>query len=246
MPNQSSFPYIKGFHEFTEKIRICINIPGFFGFITPPKSRKVKLYKGIFFIDASGNCIIHPKVGSPSLQHNHCFFSSAAYFITNIIVKNRTESELATPVVVDSSKITLNQLLNRTEEEYYVIATKSSLYENSYLTTDYINFYNEYINSYKQKEESLPFYYIDLDNALNKGYLGEELNIIYDIQTSDFYLPNLSIQPLVENAIKHGVSKKRGGGTVTISSYEDDLNYIISIIDTGVGLDYYCFYHEPG
>jgi sensor histidine kinase YesM len=72
---------------------------------------------------------------------------------------------------------------------------------------------------------------------LEKIRFGEELNVVYDVQTSDFYLPILSIQPLVENAIKHGVSKKRGGGKVTISSYEDDLNYIISIIDTGVGYD---------
>jgi sensor histidine kinase YesM len=72
---------------------------------------------------------------------------------------------------------------------------------------------------------------------LEKIRFGVELNVVYDIKTSDFYLPILSIQPLVENAIKHGVSKRRGGGKVTISSYEDDLYYIISIIDTGVGYD---------
>lgn len=70
---------------------------------------------------------------------------------------------------------------------------------------------------------------------LEKIRFGEELEVIYNIQTNDFYLPILSIQPLVENAIKHGVSKKRGGGTVTILSYEDELNYIIEISDTGVG-----------
>lgn len=72
---------------------------------------------------------------------------------------------------------------------------------------------------------------------LEKIRFGDELDIVYDIQTSDFYLPILSIQPLVENAIKHGVSKRRGGGKVTISSHEDDANYIISIIDTGIGYD---------
>ena len=75
--------------------------------------------------------------------------------------------------------------------------------------------------------------YIDLE----KVRFGEELEIEFDIKSSDFYLPILSIQPLVENAIKHGVSKKRGGGKVTLSSYEDDQNYIITIKDTGVGYD---------
>lgn len=72
---------------------------------------------------------------------------------------------------------------------------------------------------------------------LEKVRFGEELEVVYDIKTTGFYLPILSIQPLVENAIKHGVSKKRGGGKVTLSSYEDDENYIITIKDTGVGYD---------
>jgi hypothetical protein len=103
------------------------------------------------------------------------------YFITTVVVKNRTQTETNTPTVVDSSKITLSQLLSRKEDEYYVIATKPSLYGNSYVSTDYINFYNDYINKYKQKEESLSFYYVDLDSALNKNYFGEELNIADDI-----------------------------------------------------------------
>ena len=105
----------------------------------------------------------------------------AFYFITVVVVKNRGQEETNNPVVVDSSKITLSQLLNRKEDEYYVIATKSSLYGNSYVSTDYADFYNTYINKYKQKEEALPFYYVDLDSALNKNYFGEELNITDDI-----------------------------------------------------------------
>ena len=72
---------------------------------------------------------------------------------------------------------------------------------------------------------------------LEKIRFGEELEVEYDIKVSGFYLPILSIQPIVENAIKHGVSKKRGGGKVIISSYEDESNYIVSIVDTGLGYD---------
>ena len=75
--------------------------------------------------------------------------------------------------------------------------------------------------------------YIDLE----KVRFGDELEIVYDIKTNNFKLPILSIQPLVENAIKHGVSKKRGGGKVTISTYEDDVNYVVCIEDTGLGFD---------
>lgn len=98
------------------------------------------------------------------------------YFITTLIVKEPNNEENA-PVVLDSSKITINQLLNRNNDEYYVIATKESLYESSYMQTNYVELYNNYINSYKQKENSLEFYYIDLDDALNKNYLSDKVNI---------------------------------------------------------------------
>ena len=66
---------------------------------------------------------------------------------------------------------------------------------------------------------------------------GDELSIVYDIEEDSFLLPVLSIQPLVENAVKHGISKKRGGGIVTISSYQTADAYQVTVADTGVGFD---------
>ena len=66
---------------------------------------------------------------------------------------------------------------------------------------------------------------------------GEDLSIVYDIEEDSFLLPVLSIQPLVENAVKHGVAKKRGGGVVTISSEQTETAYRITVSDTGVGFD---------
>ncbi len=65
----------------------------------------------------------------------------------------------------------------------------------------------------------------------------DRLNIVYDIRSKNFRLPALTIQPLVENAIKHGVNQKPDGGTVTISAFEDDKNYYITVADDGVGYD---------
>ena len=66
---------------------------------------------------------------------------------------------------------------------------------------------------------------------------GDELSVIYDIEEDGFLLPVLSVQPLVENAVKHGVAKKRGGGVVTISSRQTEEAYQITVTDTGVGFD---------
>lgn len=75
---------------------------------------------------------------------------------------------------------------------------------------------------------------------IEKVRFGERLNVEFDIQTTDFYLPALSVQPLVENAIKHGVCKKPEGGTVWIRSYEDEESqegYVVEVEDDGVGFN---------
>ena len=45
------------------------------------------------------------------------------------------------------------------------------------------------------------------------------------------------LQPIVENAIKHGLAKKEGKGTLAISIYEDADCLVIEIEDDGVGMD---------
>lgn len=63
------------------------------------------------------------------------------------------------------------------------------------------------------------------------------LNVEYDIEVSDFKVPSLSIQPLVENAVKHGIRKKKGGGTVTVSTREFPKEYRIKVLDDGAGFE---------
>lgn len=64
-----------------------------------------------------------------------------------------------------------------------------------------------------------------------------DMEIRIALDSSDFLLPALSVQPLVENAIKHGLMGLASGGTVTISSYETSDLYCVSVIDDGVGFD---------
>ena len=66
---------------------------------------------------------------------------------------------------------------------------------------------------------------------------GEELSVVYDIEEDGFLLPILSVQPLVENAVKHGIAKKRGGGVVTISTQQTENAHKIIVSDTGTGFD---------
>ena len=64
-----------------------------------------------------------------------------------------------------------------------------------------------------------------------------DMTIRFDLHSSEFLLPALTIQPLVENAIKHGLMKLESGGTVTIRTFETDRHYCVSVVDDGVGFD---------
>ena len=64
-----------------------------------------------------------------------------------------------------------------------------------------------------------------------------DMEVKFELGSDDFLLPALSVQPLVENAIKHGLMGLESGGTVTVSSYETDMDYRISVVDDGVGFD---------
>ena len=75
--------------------------------------------------------------------------------------------------------------------------------------------------------------YLDIE----KVRFDDTLEIEYDVACVDFLLPVLTVQPIVENAVKHGTSKKRGGGRVRISTREEETCYVITVEDTGCGFD---------
>lgn len=73
---------------------------------------------------------------------------------------------------------------------------------------------------------------------IEKMRLGEKLRVVYDINTTDFLILPLSIQPIVENAIRHGIFERgKKGGSVLIRSEETPHSWKITVSDTGVGFD---------
>lgn len=64
-----------------------------------------------------------------------------------------------------------------------------------------------------------------------------DMSIEYEVEATEFVLPALSVQPLVENAIKHGLMRLESGGTVVIHSYETPTHFCVEVRDDGVGFD---------
>ncbi|MBR5090958.1 MAG: histidine kinase [Ruminiclostridium sp.] len=72
--------------------------------------------------------------------------------------------------------------------------------------------------------------------SLEKDNFGDRLNIVYDISFDRFLVPALSVQPLVENAVRHGVGTYDKGGTVRIRTFQSGGNVVIEVIDDGSGI----------
>lgn len=81
--------------------------------------------------------------------------------------------------------------------------------------------------------------------ALEQKRFGQRLLVEWEIETTAFLIPALTLQPVVENAVRYGVTKRKDGGTVKISVKETDLSYEVIVADDGIGFDVNAV-HEDG
>ena len=75
-------------------------------------------------------------------------------------------------------------------------------------------------------------HYINIENVRFP-----DMTFSFEMRSEDFSLPALTVQPIVENAIKHGLMKLEKGGSIRVISFETDTDYCISVEDNGVGFD---------
>jgi LytS/YehU family sensor histidine kinase len=80
--------------------------------------------------------------------------------------------------------------------------------------------------------------FLDHYIAIQKIRFAENLRIEIQIAPEVKYalVPCLIVQPLVENAIRHGISQRASGGTVTVTAERDRNQVKIRVLDDGVGL----------
>lgn len=75
--------------------------------------------------------------------------------------------------------------------------------------------------------------YVDLE----KLRFGDKIHVTFDLQDEAFALPPLSVQILVENAIKHGITARYEGGTVSVRTCREGDYHVVTVSDDGVGFD---------
>ena len=97
-------------------------------------------------------------------------------------------------------------------------------------------------NMYNMGENNTQLFTKELEHTnvyldIEKLRFGNRVKVEYDIRSEDFNMPTLTLQPIVENAVKHGICKRLEGGTVKISTEKKGRDYIITISDNGIGFE---------
>ncbi|HMK31363.1 MAG TPA: histidine kinase [Terriglobales bacterium] len=76
--------------------------------------------------------------------------------------------------------------------------------------------------------------YLEIERTRFQDRLAVHFDI--DPETLDARVPNMLLQPLVENAVRHGIAKRSGPGTITISSHRTGYFLHLSLRDNGPGI----------
>lgn len=104
--------------------------------------------------------------------------------------------------------------------------------------------FSEYLreNMYSMGENDTQLFSKELEHTdiyldIEKLRFGDRVNVEYDIKSDDFNMPTLTLQPIVENAVKHGICSKLEGGTIKISTEKKGRDHIIIISDNGIGFE---------
>ena len=177
-------------------------------------------------------------------------FNDIAFFISFVIIYTNVQVEERVELI--KSKI---QLANAQTEVmisqiqphflYNSLATISALCdldpELAQNATDrFSNYLRMNLHSIKCKD-NIPFEkeleHIQTYLWLEQLRFDSRLKVEYKISFTDFFVPPLSIQPIVENAVKHGILNKNDGGTVILISRKIQNFYEIIIKDDGIGFD---------
>lgn len=128
---------------------------------------------------------------------------------------------------------------------YNTLTTISGLCEEDpILARDTTDKFADYLrmNVDSLKDTKLVFFEREVDHTktylwLEKLRFGKRVNYEFDLEELDFMIPPLTLQPVVENAVKHGICRKKGGGTVWIRSRKNKESVSIIVEDNGIGFD---------
>ena len=86
--------------------------------------------------------------------------------------------------------------------------------------------------SFRKELEHLEDYIV-----LEKVRFEDRIKFVKELEVEEFLIPPLILQPIVENAIKHGLLRNKKGGSIYLKTRRENHEIVIQIVDDGVGFD---------
>lgn len=164
------------------------------------------------------------------------FMFAEAYVEQAVRIRNNERFVRESQMKIAVSQIKPHFLFNVLSSIYYLVGMDSDRCRTA--ISDFSRYLRGNISSV-HSETPIP---VEQELQHTKAYLALEelrlqgkLTVRYDIREINFRLPALSIQPLVENAVRHGIWKKGGQGTLTITTDREERGFIVSVEDDGTG-----------
>lgn len=170
------------------------------------------------------------------------FYLSANYYGEVQEKLHKKEVELAT-AKADFAESRLTMMLAQIKPHYIYNSMNSIMelcYSDPELAAETVAHFSDYLRGKIEAFDSKELSWFDDELALIKEYLSIEyadrnkvFRVEYDLACTDFRLPALTVQPLVENAVKHGIDRYSEDSLVQIMTCEDAQNICIRVTDNG-------------
>lgn len=152
------------------------------------------------------------------------------------ILNQKKQAELQISIML--SQIQPHFLYNALDSIYYLCGKDAEKAQSA--IADFSKYLRINLDSLKN-QEPVPFVkekqHVETYLKLEKMSMEDNLEYSFDCEAEDFMIPVLTIQPLVENAVKHGLSEKAGGGSVSIKTRKNEDSITIIVEDDGIGFD---------
>lgn len=159
-------------------------------------------------------------------------------------VQQKTElEEMGTQLTLSRTTLMMSQI--RSHFVFNILNAISGMCKyDPQLADDTIVRFSRYLRNnidIMEKDGNIPFS-VDLQQledyvTLEQVRFGDKVEFYSDIGFTDFMIPPLILQPIVENAIKHGIGKKQGNGTIVLSTQKVGNDVVVTVKDDGVGFD---------
>lgn len=200
----------------------------------------ISFLSGVFFPIAGA--IIQSFIYGYSFVIIGVFLSSVFIFFTMLINETQKAKEKEKELIQLNNKITLNQknphfLFNALSSIMYLCdkdmaEAKEALHDFAlYLRNNLDSIASYELIPFKKELEHIETY-LRIENRR----FSNKIVMIKDIEYSDFSIPPLSLETLIENSVKHGLFNKEKG-TIILRTRKFEDNFVIKIIDDGVGFD---------